>query len=181
MKKDSFLSMLILGCVIFAVISKVGAQISHVSLFDDKLESSISNKRVLMVKNGEKISKFRIVDLEKLPLYEVFLPPVWENEAGKYQGVLLSDILKASEMADVDKVKLVALGGYAIDLALSMWPANCLFVATRHQMHEIRVKMKGPIRLLLPCMIKEEDGETNYTEMSTASWIWNLKEIHVLD
>ena len=111
--KYLFLSALILSNVVFAVVSKAYADTNHVTLFKGKLETSTSNKRVLLVKNGEKVSKFRIKDLEKLSLYEVFLPPIWENEEGKYQGVLLSDILKASNMVDVNQIKLVALDGYA--------------------------------------------------------------------
>ncbi|WP_085907824.1 hypothetical protein [Kiloniella majae] len=181
MKKTNFSLILVFASLIFVMISRAYADANPVSLLKEKLATSVSNKRVLMVKNGEKISKFRIVDLEKLPLYEVSLPPIWENEAGKYQGVLLSDIFKTTGIADIRQVKMVALGGYAIDLTPAKWPVSCLFVATRYQSREIRVERKGPIRLLLPCMIKEKDGETNYREISTVNWIWNLKEIHILN
>ncbi len=179
--KRSFLPVLIFVSIFFIGVSKVYADLGSVSFFKENLETSISNKRVLIVKKGEEVSKFRTVDLEKLPLYEVSLPSIWENEAGPYQGVLLPDILRTSGISDARQVRMVALGGYAIDLTLAKWPASCLFVATRYQSREIRVEKKGPIRLLLPCMIKERDGEMNYREISTVNWIWNLKEIHILN
>ncbi|WP_120498130.1 hypothetical protein [Kiloniella sp. EL199] len=177
--KYPYLVVLIFVSVFFVVVTKAYADTDHVTVFKETLEVSVSNKRALLVKNGEKVSKFRIKDLEELPLYEVFVPPIWENEDGKYQGVILSDILRASGMVDANRVKLVALDGYAIDLTLSKRPANCFFVATRYLMHEIKVDMKGPIRLLLPCMIGGNDK--SYAEISTTNWIWNLKEIHMLD
>ncbi len=177
--KYLFLSVLIFVGALLGVVTKGYADTSHVSLLKENLETSTSNKRVLLVKSEGKISKFRIKDLEQLALYETSVPPIWENEAGKYQGVLLSDILKAADIVDVNRVKLIALDGYAIDLTLSKWPANCLFIATRYLMREISVEMKGPIRLLLPCVIGTDSK--NYAEISTANWIWNLKEIHALD
>lgn len=180
-KKYSLLSVLMLASVFCAAVSHTYADTNEVIPFKEKLEPSISNKRILMIQEGESISKFRTVDLEKYSLYEVSLPPIWENEAGTYHGILLADILAASEVSDIDRVRMVALGGYAIEITLSDWPANCLFLATRYQSREIRVEKKGPIRLLLPCMIKERDGGMNYREISTVNWIWNLKEIHVLN
>ena len=52
-----------------------------------------------------------------------------------------------------------------IDLMISKWPENCLVVATRYMMREITVDMKGPIRLLFPCMVNFDDK--SYTEIST--------------
>ncbi|KKJ75824.1 hypothetical protein WH95_16505 [Kiloniella litopenaei] len=177
--KSLVLSVLIFVGAFLSVFINAYADTNLVVPFTQKLETSISNKRVLLVKSGEAVTKFRVKDLEQLSLYEASVPPIWVNEAGKYQGVLLLDILKAADMDGVKRVKLVALNGYAIDLALSKWPGKCLFIATRHLMREIRVEMKGPTRLLIPCMI-DPDGK-NYAEISTANWIWNLKEIHVLD
>ncbi|MEH6629308.1 MAG: molybdopterin-dependent oxidoreductase [Halopseudomonas aestusnigri] len=144
-------------------------------MFEGHLEESTSNKRILLIMDGGKITKYRLVDLEKISLYETEIPAIWKGEEGKYQGVLLKDILSLAGVTDARTVRMVALDGYVIELDRKSWESDCSFVATRYQQQEITVEKKGPTRLLFPCLIKTPDHD----DTPTSDWIWNLKEIHI--
>ncbi|MFD2205008.1 hypothetical protein [Kiloniella antarctica] len=143
--------------------------------FEGVLVEVTSNNRVLLVADGDKITKFRLSDLEKITIYETEIPEIWNGEEGKYQGVLLEDILALAGVMDVESIRLVALDGYLIELDKEILQNKCAFIATRFRKKEIAVEEKGPTRLLLPCGVKNPD----YESTSTSNWIWNLKEIHI--
>ncbi len=169
------LRMLICSCFTLLYFSGVQALATPISVFEEQLEKSTSNKRILLVIDGDSITKFRLADLEKIPLYEIEMPPIWKEEGGKYQGVLLKDILSSAGVSEATSVRLVALDGYLIELPEKKWHGGCAFVATRYKKQEIPVEDKGPTRLMFPCMVTDPD----YEETTTSEWIWNLREIHI--
>ncbi|WP_419903429.1 hypothetical protein [Kiloniella sp.] len=166
----------LLFCVgIVGFSTMVQAQGLSVEIFEGNIEESTSNNRILLVIDGEKRTKFRLSDLEKITLYEIKMPPIWKGEDGKYQGVLLKDIMALVGVTEAKTVRLVAIDGYVIDLEKKIWQSSCSFIATRHKKQEISIDKKGPTRLLLPCSVLMPD----YEDTGTSDWIWNLKEIHI--
>jgi hypothetical protein len=150
----------------------------NVFALKSELQKPQNRRNILTIKNVDKlVKKYKIAELEKLPLYQTELPALYTGEDGSYQGVLLDELLKDAGISNYTKIRLSALDGYVIEFAHEPLKGKKGFIATRFKGNEMPVTQKGYVRLLLPSQV----DWNNPKNTNTSIWIWNLTEIMVLE
>jgi hypothetical protein len=114
-----------------------------------------------------------IREIEQLPMVEIEGRATAEEAVSRFQGVLLSDLLKALGGGDAPAVTLRASDGYAEEVPRGDWERWPLVVATRLDGKPLSVRSRGPARLIYPTVIYPELYDHVYVDRS----VWLLSEI----
>jgi hypothetical protein len=125
----------------------------------------------LLISGGSKPVKLTQAEIERLPIYQTTLTTHW-GQRGTFQGVLLTDLLKAQKLIG-RPLSLVALDGYRDDLSVSDIESSPAILATRLNGRPISYADKGPFILLWP----QKEQLALQGKMRLSDWIWGLNEI----
>lgn len=129
------------------------------------------NVAELLISGGGKSVKLTQAEIERLPIYQTTLTTHW-GQRGTFQGVLLTDLLKAQKLAG-RPLSLVALDGYRDNLTVSDIASSPAILATRLNGRPIGYADKGPFILLWP----HKEQLALQGKMRLSDWIWGLNEI----
>ncbi|TKB48796.1 hypothetical protein FCL40_11065 [Ferrimonas sediminicola] len=113
--------------------------------------------------------------LAQLPQSSVTTLTPWTERPHRYQGVLLTDLLRHLG-ASGSRVKAIALNDYFTHLDLSELSRFPLLLATRVNGREMRIRDKGPIWLILPLSDFPELDQPSFHE----KMIWQLRRLELL-
>ena len=91
----------------------------------------------------------------------------------RFQGVLLSDVLRLVGAHEAEAVTLRASDGYAADVPREDWERWPLVLATRADGELLDARARGPARLLYPVHLHPELDDRIYVDRS----VWLLSEI----
>ena len=131
------------------------------------------NVAELMIAGGAKPVRLTQAEIERLPIYQTTLTTHW-GQRGTFQGVLLTDLLKANKFAG-QAITLVALDGYRDNLSVADYENSPAILATRLNGRPIAYADKGPFILLWP----HKEQLALQGKMRLSDWIWGLNEILV--
>jgi hypothetical protein len=162
------LRLLLAGMMAFAFQFAAAADYTALKL---PLAPLTGNVAELMVVGGAKPVRLSQTEIERLPLYQTTLTTHW-GQHGTFQGVLLTDLLKAHKLAG-RAVTLVALDGYRDQLSVADYQGSPAILATRLNGRPIAYAEKGPFILLWP----HKEQLALQGKMRLSDWIWGLNEI----
>lgn len=150
-----------------------GAQAAEVVALDKPLPAAAGRDRPLLTLTHAGMTyRLSLADIERLPMHQTRLTTQW-GMSGTFQGVLMSDLLKAYRMTDARRLSISALDNYDSTLAMREFQASPAFLATRLDGRPIPPDNKGPLILLWPS--KERDALDGRAAMS--SWVWSISSM----
>lgn len=114
--------------------------------------------------------------LEEFPTYSLTTATPWREEAAKFEGVLLRDILASGGLDKLDAVAVLAENDYKTVLPRELWQDIRLLVATRVNGEPISRRERGPFLFVI-------DMETlGKSEVATdAHLVWMASRIKPAD
>lgn len=130
------------------------------------------DKPALTLTHAGTTYRLSLADIERLPMYQTRLTTQW-GMSGTFQGVLMSDLLKAYKLTDAKRLSISALDDYASTLSMREFQSSPGFLATRLDGKAIPPDNKGPLILLWPS--KEEEALQGRATMT--SWVWSISSI----
>ena len=87
--------------------------------------------------------------LETLPTYRLRTTTPWRQEPADFDGVLLSDILKASGLDQVQAIRVTAENDFGSSLQRVLWENVPVLVATRVNGRPHSRRERGPIQFVI--------------------------------
>ncbi|MDD2721517.1 MAG: molybdopterin-dependent oxidoreductase [Gallionella sp.] len=162
----------ILLLVVIAVCSTLSVAADIVVLAKPLPAVTGKDKPLLTLTHAGMTYRLSLAEIERLPMYQTRLTTQW-GMSGTFQGVLMSDLLKAYRMTDAKRLSISALDNYDSTLAMREFQTSQGFLATRLEGKPIPLENKGPLILLWPS--KEEDALQGRATMT--SWVWSISSI----
>lgn len=87
--------------------------------------------------------------LERLPTYSLTTTTPWRSEPATFEGVLLTDLLAAHGLAEVDAITVTAENDYAVTIPRAVWEEFQILVATRVDGRPHTRRARGPIQFVI--------------------------------
>ena len=112
--------------------------------------------------------------LEKLGISRRKTSTAWTEGQPVFEGVLMRDLFNQVG-ASGDKVTVVALNDYKVDIPMSDFKNFPVILAYRMDGQALRVKDKGPLWIIYPA---DEFPELN-NKQTQNKWVWQFKEIQI--
>lgn len=88
-------------------------------------------------------------DLERFTTYRLNTVTPWREQPAEFEGVLLSDILEASGIADVPAIRVTAENDFASIIPREVWSSIPVLVATRVDGKPHSRRARGPIQFVM--------------------------------
>ena len=128
---------------------------------------------LLTVETAKGARTFTLRALEALGTYRVRTSTFWPADNGVYDGVLMSDLLRAAGLGDAPAVRVIALDGYSQVLPRGDWTRWPLMIATRRNGRPLTRRHKGPLRVVYP-----RDSDKRLADQAfRLRWVWMVKTI----
>lgn len=144
-----------------------------VVLEDVTLPEVKSQKIVLTVKTPDGDKQYTVKMLESIGLKRLKTSTFWAEDDGVYEGILLVDLLKHAKIEKSVSIKIVAIDEYMTEIPREDWETWPVLLATRRNGKALKVRTKGPTRIIYP---KDIGGPISKNEMRSR-WIWTIKTI----
>lgn len=111
-------------------------------------------------------------DLEGLPTYSVTTTTPWREEAAKFEGVLLTDLLAAHGLNDSEEIVVTAENDYSTSLNRDLLDEVRILVATRVNGRAHTRRKRGPIQFVV------EQSEFEASDLTSESnFVWMAARI----
>ena len=133
------------------------------------------NKKILKITSSLGDKELSINDIEKIGMKRIGTPTFWSEDDGVYEGVLISDFLKHFELEKRDSIIVYALDDYSASIKREVWEKWPIILATRRDGKLLKIKDKGPTRIIFPNVIGGIITESYWR----VKWVWNIKNIRV--
>jgi hypothetical protein len=88
-------------------------------------------------------------DLERFTTYRVVTTTPWRSEPATFEGVLLADVLAASDLSDVESILVTAENDFSTSLSRELIADVDILVATRVNGAAISRRARGPIQFVI--------------------------------
>jgi hypothetical protein len=124
--------------------------------------------------NAGNRAQFDLPMLEKLGISRRKTSTAWTEGQPVFEGVLMKDLFNQVG-ATGDKVTVVALNDYKVDIPMSDFKNFPVILAYRMDGQALRVKDKGPLWIIYPA---DEFPELN-NKQTQNKWVWQVKEIQI--
>jgi hypothetical protein len=124
--------------------------------------------------NAGNRAQFDLPMLEKLGISRRKTATAWTEGQPVFEGVLMRDLLDHVG-ASGEKVTVVALNDYKVDVPMSDFKNFPVILAYRMDGQALRVKDKGPLWIVYPA---DEFPELN-NKQTQNKWVWQVKEIQI--
>jgi hypothetical protein len=124
--------------------------------------------------NAGNRAQFDLPMLEKIGITKVTTSTAWTEGKPVFEGVLVRDLLNAVG-ASGDKITVVALNDYKVDVPVSDFKNFPVILAYRMDGQALRVKDKGPLWIVYPA---DDYPELN-NKQTQNKWVWQVKEIQI--
>ncbi|WP_192034620.1 molybdopterin-dependent oxidoreductase [Halomonas sp. YLGW01] len=122
---------------------------------------------------GER-AEFDLEMLSGLPQQAFDTETPWTEGPHRYQGVLLRDLLERVG-ADGERVRASAMNDYHHDIGMQTVVQEPLLLATHRDGEPMRIRDKGPVRIMLPVSDSPQYSKKRYLDMM----VWQLKTLTV--
>jgi hypothetical protein len=119
-------------------------------------------------------AQFDLPMLEKLGIAQRKTATAWTDGEPAFEGVLMRDLLN-DVGASGEKVTVVALNDYKVDIPISDFRNFPVMLAYRMDGKALRIKDKGPLWIVYPA---DEFPELN-NKQTQNKWVWQVKEIQI--
>lgn len=116
-------------------------------------------------------------ELEALGAMRMITKTPWREEEAAFDGVLLSELLDAHGLLDVEAIRVIAENDYAVTIPSAVWRDWPVLVATRVNGRAHSRRERGPIQFILPLSADANVGlqeNVNY-------WVWMAARIEAAD
>lgn len=130
---------------------------------------------VVIGPDGE--SRYRPAELELLPTYRLETVTPWRERPAVFEGVLLSDLLAANGLAEVEAIRVTAENDYAVEIARPIWTDRPLLIATRVDGRAHSRRARGPLQFVFPMSDDPALGDQSFE----ANWVWMAARIEPTD
>lgn len=87
--------------------------------------------------------------LEALPTYSLTTTTPWRSEPATFAGVLLTDLLAAHGLSEVEAILVTAENDYAVTIPRAVWEELEILVATRVDGRAHTRRARGPIQFVI--------------------------------
>lgn len=124
--------------------------------------------------NAGNRAQFDLPMLEKIGIAKLTTSTAWTEGKPTFEGVLMRDLLNTVG-ASGDKVTIVALNDYKVDIPMSDFKDFPVILAYRMDGQALRVKDKGPLWIVYPA---DDFPELN-NKQTQNKWVWQVKEIQI--
>jgi len=124
--------------------------------------------------NSADRAKFDLPMLEKMGISRLKTSTAWTEGQPVFEGVLVRDLLGAVG-ASGDKVTVVALNDYKVDIPMADFQNFPVILAYRMDGEALRVKDKGPLWIIYP----QDDYPELKNKQTQNKWVWQVKEIQI--
>lgn len=111
-------------------------------------------------------------ELEALPTYSVTTRTPWREEPAEFSGVLLSDLLEAHGLTDIQEIVVTAENDYSTSLNRDLMDDVQILVATRVNGRPHTRRERGPIQFV----IEQNEFETS-SLTSESNFVWMAARI----
>src|SRR5260221_3978701 len=112
--------------------------------------------------------------LERLGISRLKTATAWTEGQPVFEGVLVRDLFNQVG-ASGEKVTVVALNDYKVDIPMSDFKNFPVILAYRMDGQALRVKDKGPLWIIYPA---DDFPELN-NKQTQNKWVWQVKEIQI--
>lgn len=119
-------------------------------------------------------AQFDLPMLEKIGVTQLKTSTAWTEGKPAFEGVLMRDLL-AAVGASGEKITVVALNDYKVDIPISDFKNFPVILAYRMDGKALRVKDKGPLWIVYPA---DDFPELN-NKQTQNKWVWQVKEIQI--
>lgn len=124
--------------------------------------------------NAGNRAQFDLPMLEKIGVSRVTTATAWTEGKPVFEGVLMRDLLNQVG-ASGDKVTVVALNDYKVDIPIADFKNFPVILAYRMDGKPLRVRDKGPLWIVYPA---DDFPELN-NKQTQNKWVWQVKEIQI--
>lgn len=87
--------------------------------------------------------------LERMPTYSLTTTTPWRSEPAVFEGVLLTDLLAAHGLSDIDAIEVTAENDYSVTIPRAVWEEFSILVATRVDGRAHSRRARGPIQFVI--------------------------------
>jgi hypothetical protein len=119
-------------------------------------------------------ARFDLPMLEKIGVSRLKTSTAWTEGQPVFEGVLVRDLLSAVG-ASGEKITVVALNDYKVDVPMSDFKNFPVILAYRMDGEALRVKDKGPLWIIYP----QDDFPELKNKQTQNKWVWQVKEIQI--
>ncbi len=88
---------------------------------------------------------YTLTELERFPTYTLTTVTPWRPEPATFEGVLLNDVLAASDLRDAPAIRVTAENDFSSDIPKEVWDSVPVLLATRVNGGPISRRERGPI------------------------------------
>ena len=99
---------------------------------------------------------YTVEELERFPTYRLTTVTPWRPEPATFEGVLLTDVLAASELRNVPAIRVIAENDFSSDIPKEVWDSVPVLIATRVNGAPISRRERGPILFVVEDAVYHE-------------------------
>lgn len=89
----------------------------------------------------------------------------------------MRELLRDAGIDDAEQIRVVGLDGYTAFIPRKDWRLWDVIIATRQDLQPIRIREKGPLRIVYP---KDIGGEIAESDMRVR-WVWAMNSIECVE
>ena len=93
--------------------------------------------------------RFSPADLEMLPTYAMVTLTPWRERPARFEGVLLSDLLRETGLYDSAAIRVTAENDYITTIPRAVWTSLPILIATRVDGAPHSRRERGPIQFVI--------------------------------
>lgn len=132
--------------VAFLVLVALAGTASADSMTPVKLEPIAHSDAQLTVagRDGETVT-YSVSELETFETYRIVTATPWRKTPATFEGVLLRDVLAASNLDQMQAIRVTAENDFTSDLERDIWLSVPVMIATRVDGQPISRRERGPL------------------------------------
>lgn len=108
--------------------------------------------------------------LEELPTYRLATTTPWRDKTTIFEGPLLTDLLRAHDLDDLDAIVVTAQNDYEVRVERSAWQAAPIMVATRLNGQAYSLRELGPFQFVV-----DADSVKDKAAIGERHLVWMVK------
>ena len=124
--------------------------------------------------NGSRALSFDVAELEGIGIARVQTSTPWTDGRPVFEGVLISDLLKAVG-AEGETIVAIALNDYRVEIPMSDFMKFPVLLAYKMDGERLQVRDKGPLWIVYP----QDDFPELKTKQVQSRWVWQLRELAI--
>ena len=126
------------------------------------------NASLVVVASDGTDTTYSPADLERFATYRMTTTTPWRDEPADFEGVLLTDILRASGLDGAASISVTAENDYRTVIEREIWESVDILVATRVDGRAHTRRARGPIQFVIDT---EAFEGSNLTSQSNLVWM----------